>query len=404
VNPSDPDVLNLAGASVTGGIFNGNFLTGPVAPGATVYARVRVRVQQATAARIEVVRLRGRPSDPDATNDLTEVVIDGIGPAPGGGRWIASGNIDGAPGEEIVTGTAAGDRPQVRVFDGGGGDTGVRFWAFEPSFRGGVRVASCDVDGDGMDEIIAGQGAGGSSIRVVKVVGGTIVDVVAFDPFESTFLGGVFVACADLNGDGRGDIVVGAGPGRAADVRVFTVTDGSAVELAAWTAYEGGFAGGVRVAAAAFAGSSFVGPFNVITTPGPGIPVLARAWSVGAGSVALVGGAVTHAAWYTGGATATLGDVDGDGELDLGIAPDSGAPGLLRVLSLATGQAILDVPFGYAGITYGLRVDTGILTGGYRRPELLVTGGPGAPVHVWSFLITARGEIPRVTVMATEIP
>ena len=50
------------------------------------------------------------------------------GPGPGGGP-------------NIVTGAGAGGGPHVRVFDG---RTSDGFFAYDPAFRGGVRVAAGD--------------------------------------------------------------------------------------------------------------------------------------------------------------------------------------------------------------------------------------------------------------------
>ncbi len=407
---SEAGALVVESATATSGVINGSapnqadWLTGPVAPGTTIYADFRVRMTRATAIRLTAVRLRGGPADPDATNDISELVIDGVGPAPGGGRWVATGNIDGAAGEEIVTGTAEGDRPQVRVFRGDGVDTGLRFYAFEPSFLGGVRVASCDIDADGIDEVIVGQGPGGSAVRVMRIVAGTAVEVTGFQPFEPAFAGGVFLSCADLDGDSRDDVVVGAGPGRAADVRVFTVSSAGVGGVASWQAYPAPFAGGVRVATGAHAGSGFVGAFQVLTTPGPGIPVVARAWSVGGGTASLVAGGAVYPVSYAGGATAALGDIDGDGTLELAVAPDNAEQGLLRVFSLTTGQPVLEAPAGSAGFVGGLRVDIGTLAGGPGRPEIVVTGGAGELPVVQVYVITPSGAVRRVDLRATEIP
>ena len=43
------------------------------------------------------------------------------------------------------------------------------FFAYDPGFRGGVEVASGDVDGNGKDEIIAGAGfSGGPHVRLFE--------------------------------------------------------------------------------------------------------------------------------------------------------------------------------------------------------------------------------------------
>ena len=71
----------------------------------------------------------------------------------------------------------------------------------------------------------------------------------AYLAFDPGFTGGIFVGAADLTADGKADIIVGAGPGGAAHVRVF---DGTGAPLAGplggFFAYPVGFTGGAFVA------------------------------------------------------------------------------------------------------------------------------------------------------------
>jgi len=102
--------------------------------------------------------------------------------------------------------------------------------AFEPKFHGGVRVAVGDVNGDGVPDIIAGRGPGG--VAEVGVFDGATGQPFAgplgsFVAYPPSFHGGVFLATADLNGDGKADIVVAPGAGFAPQVEVFSGADGS---------------------------------------------------------------------------------------------------------------------------------------------------------------------------------
>ena len=67
-----------------------------------------------------------------------------------------------------------------------------------------------------------------------------------FFPYDLAFRGGVNVAAADVSGDGRPDIITGAGPGGGPHVRVW---DGVTLEeIEGFFAYDLGFRGGVDVA------------------------------------------------------------------------------------------------------------------------------------------------------------
>src|SRR5262249_56026384 len=103
---------------------------------------------------------------------------------------------------DIITGRD-GAAPEVKVFDGRTGALISDFFAYASA--GGVRVAAGDVDGDGRAEIIAGPAPGGApQVRVFTGSGGLLSSFFAYDP---AFLGGVYVAAGDIDGDGRADIV-----------------------------------------------------------------------------------------------------------------------------------------------------------------------------------------------------
>src|SRR6266542_3224234 len=69
-----------------------------------------------------------------------------------------------APAAPLVVGPDAGGQPRVKVYDAVTGQLSMNFLAFESSFTGGVRVATGDVTGDGVPDIIAAKGPGGGSL------------------------------------------------------------------------------------------------------------------------------------------------------------------------------------------------------------------------------------------------
>src|SRR5439155_191544 len=171
----------------------------------------------------------------------------------------------------MVTGPGAGV-PQVRGFDVNGALLGTVL-TDPPSFTGGVRVAVGDVNGDGVTDVILARGPGTPAfVRVVDGASQTIL--LAFNPFDPSFTGGVYVAAGDVNGDGFADVITGAGPGGGPHVQVFDLHDGAT--LASFYAYAAGFTGGVRVAAGDINGD---GHADVLTAPGAGGGPHVRVWS-----------------------------------------------------------------------------------------------------------------------------
>ena len=186
-----------------------------------------------------------------------------------GGVYVAAGDVNGDGRADIITGTgpAAGTSGHVKVFDGRTGTEFRSFFAFQ-GFAGGVSVAAGDVNGDGLADIITG--ASTSSPGHVRVFDArTGAEVRSFLAYGSTFSGGVFVAGGDINGDGRDDIITGAGPvaGGSPHVKVFSGVDNA--ELASFFAYTPSFAGGVRVAVGDVNGD---GRPDLSTAPGSGMP------------------------------------------------------------------------------------------------------------------------------------
>ncbi|MCA9069720.1 MAG: carboxypeptidase regulatory-like domain-containing protein, partial [Planctomycetaceae bacterium] len=103
------------------------------------------------------------------------------------------------PRNFIVVGADAGGGPHVRVLDAQTGFEWLSIFPYSSAFTGGVRVATGDVNGDGVLDIITSPGRGGGPH--IKVFdgrsGGEIANFMAYDP---RFTGGAFVAAADVNG------------------------------------------------------------------------------------------------------------------------------------------------------------------------------------------------------------
>jgi hypothetical protein len=181
-----------------------------------------------------------------------------------GGVSVAAGDVNGDGKADIVTGAGAGGAPHVRVFDGVTGEELLGFLTYDPGFTGGVNVAAGDVTGDGRADIITGAGPGGGPhVKVFDAATGA--EVRSFFAYDPGLRAGVFVATGDVTGDGIADLVTGPGAGGAPHVRVF---DGATLaEVQGFFAYAPGLPGGVRVGAA-YANPD--GRADIVTGAGPG--------------------------------------------------------------------------------------------------------------------------------------
>jgi hypothetical protein len=219
----------------------------------------------------------------DGTTGATIASFMAYAPNFTGGVYVAVGDVNGDGVPDIITGADAGGGPHVKVFDGASllkGQVVVldSFFAFAPTFTGGVRVASADVDKDGFADIIAAAGPGGGP--QVKVISGkTLFPIRNFYAYSAAFTGGVYVAAGDVNGDGVPDIVTGPGVGGGPHLRVFNGATNGAIlnEGFAFPPVSGGggqiqnnnvWASGLRVATV----TNDQGLANILVSPGQGQP------------------------------------------------------------------------------------------------------------------------------------
>ena len=152
----------------------------------------------------------------------------------GGSTWVAGGDLDGDGRGEIVVGlggttVAAG---YGLVFDDGAAGYAARRWFRLPwsaydAAVGEIRVACGDVDGDGRAEVVVGTArypsAGGWMCVFDDLAKGLAVRRWARVP-DSAYdaaNGEVRPACGDLDGDGRAEVVAGLGAGGAGWVHRF---------------------------------------------------------------------------------------------------------------------------------------------------------------------------------------
>lgn len=184
---------------------------------------------------------------------------------------VALADVNGDGLDEIITAAGPGGGPNVKVFDRDGKQL-ASFFAYDAAFRGGVSIAGGDLTGDGKAEIVTGAGPGGGPLaRVFSATGKLQTTLVTFD---TTFRGGVNVAVGDVNGDGVNELVTGAGAGGSPLVQTFARTG---ERLGAFFAFDPASRTGVSVATG---DTDFGGPDEIWVTRGPGSDSTVRGYTI----------------------------------------------------------------------------------------------------------------------------
>lgn len=280
-----------------------------------------------------------------------------------------------AQGQTIVAGLDAGGAPQVSVFNvASTAEQVASFFAYAPTFAGGVRVATGDVTGDGVADIVTGAGPGaGGHVKVFDGHTGAMVH--SFFAFDPAFQGGVFVAAGDVTGDGIADIVVGADAGGGPHVKAFDGT--SLALLQSFFAYDHAFVGGVSVAAGDVNGD---GRADIITGTAAGSSHV----KVFDGSSSQVLASFLAYGSFQGGVYVAAGDVNGDGKADIITGAGPGAGPHVKAFDGTTNAALASFFAFDSGFTGGVRVAAGDVTGD-GIADLIVAAGPGGGPHVKAF-------------------
>jgi hypothetical protein len=170
-----------------------------------------------------------------------------------------------------------GHATEVKVYDGSGDRLVATVTPFK-DFAGTPSVAMGDVDNDGVFDLVVGAGKDHAP-EVVAYAGKAKdgkgpfeTELVRFEAFESSARGGVSVASSQIDGSTADNIIVGSGPGILSEVRVYRAnlptTPGTAPELfSSFNPYLDD-RNGVSVA------SGFVdfttGRYSIVTAPGAG--------------------------------------------------------------------------------------------------------------------------------------
>jgi RHS repeat-associated protein len=286
---------------------------------------------------------------------------------------------------EIAIGADAGSGA-VRFLNA---DGSLRF-ATEPfpGFAGGVRVATADFNGDGIADLVVGTGPGRST-RVLILDGVTGAVLFAVNPFEPSFTGGVYVATGDLTGDGRPDLVITPDEGGGPRVDIY-----NGLDFTRFASFFGidddAFRGGARAAVGDIDGD---GRDDLVVAAGfgggPRIAAFDGARLGSGGGPKLFNDFYAFEQSLRNGVHLAVGDVNGDGfaELIAGGGPGGGP----RVSVFEANSLLANAPVrasdffvGDANSRGGVRLGVKNLDGDHRA-DLIAGAGAGAGSRVIAY-------------------
>lgn len=302
------------------------------------------------------------------------------------------GGLTGTP--ITVSGTTDGSFQVYSVANGGLTPTTSAISTYG-DFSGQVRTAVADITGDGVPDIIVGAGPGGSG-RICIYDGASGAKVCDFLAYPAEFTGGVFVAAADFEHDGRKDVVVSADQGGGPNVRVFSIQGSNPVLIASfWGIEDRTFYGGTRIACGDINGDGFDDLVVAAGfTGGPRIAIYDGRTILSGSPQRLVDDFYAFEPNLNNGSYVAVGDFDGDGFADVAFGAGPGGGPRVRVVSGRTliqqgGPAALNAPLAnfFAGdpnTSGGVRL-TAADVDGDGRMDLVAAAGQNTASQVWVY-------------------
>lgn len=277
-----------------------------------------------------------KASDGSSLSNLATVQIE-----------VGNLNVPTSPNNRVILGQELGGSLRVLA-----GETSAVLYTITPytGYTGGIRVATGDVNGDGIPDIITApstQSTGVSlPIRIFNGATGTALPqyaTAAQFPFGTSYKGGIQVAAGDINGDFLADIVVSADSNPGTNVPwVRTINSATKTISTAWyggfSPYTGTGFGGVRIAVGDVSGDN---KLEIITAPAAGAATV-RVYNSGAATLnaSLVRTFTAYSTAVAGGVYLATGNLTGDGKAEIVSAAASNANGQIRIFNGSTGTAL----------------------------------------------------------------
>lgn len=296
------------------------------------------------------------------------------------GYVLAAGNIFPGGDNEIIAALGFGYSPQIRIFDEQG-RLKSEFFAFSKQLRSGVSVTVCDLNGDGLSEIVTGAGkTGRPHIRIFNGYGKPVINN-GFFALDGKFMGGVNLACGDVMGTGTPQILVAASQGGGPHVTIHRAKDGKM--MGGFMAYAKNFRGGIKVTTADFNGD---GKKEIFTGPEYGAPHVQMFEFGKTGIRKLNAGFYAFDPRFRGGLSLTGGDVNGDKKEELVVSQRTQGQARVKVYR-GKDQKLLKNFLAYPGnFVGGCVVGSSDVDGDGRAEIITIPGEKGSPqVRVFDY-------------------
>lgn len=295
--PKEP-ITPPAGTTITGETATGfTWNIGTLAPLTTVQLQVDFSVPAATPLKLytNIAVVSSTTQDPGEKTAIATTLVE---PSTSPALVVSSDDGCNLAFVQLMTADGATVGPVLKPYG---------------NVCGGVRAAAGDINGDGIDELVVAPGRGIAGPVKVYPLGSTTPSY-AFYPYGTAYRGGIELACADVNNDGRKDIITGMSLG-IGTVNVYTV-NGVASLYRTFRGAPAGYAGGVRIAAADFGtyengvlvSPNLDGKAEVVVGPNAGTLARVGIYDLSPATPKLARTIIPFGPGYTGGVTLSTGN------------------------------------------------------------------------------------------------